>query len=101
VNVMQSDQKSAIPDLKSKEMSCIMCGETMFYSEENLVHVCLKESHGILCYYVGDSCWFAAKEDTAFDLQKRGIKYHFIPASIFQNAGIGANFKCDNSEKVS
>ena len=71
----------------------------MFFSEENLVHVCLKESHGILCYYVGDSCWFAAKEETALDLSKKGIKYHFIPQSIFENAGIGADFECDYSEK--
>lgn len=90
-------EKEIIPDLKGKEMNCIECGEKMFYSEENLVHVCLNESHGILCYYVADSCWFAAKEDTALDLSKRGIKFHFIPSSIFQNAGIGANFQCEYS----
>ena len=92
-------QSQSPPDLKGKEMNCIECGEKMFYSEENLVHVCLNESHGILCYYVADSCWFAAKEETALDLSKRGIKFHFIPGSVFQNAGIGTDFKCDYSEK--
>jgi hypothetical protein len=94
-------EQTEIPDLKSKEMNCIMCNEKMFYSEENLVHVCLNEAHGILCYFVGDSCWFAAKEETALDLSKRGIKYHFIPQSIFQNAGIGTDFKCEYSETKS
>ena len=93
--------QSEIPDLKSKEMNCIVCGEKMFYSEENLVHVCLNETHGILCYFVGDSCWFAAKEETALDLSKKGIKYHFIPQSVFQNAGIGSDFKCDYSDTKS
>ena len=88
-------------DLKGQQMDCIECGEKMFYSEENLVHVCLNESHGILCYFVGDSCWFAAKEETALDLSKKGIKYHFIPQSIFENAGIGADFECDYSAKKS
>ena len=92
-------QSQSPPDLKGKEMNCIECGEKMFYSEENLVHVCLNESHGILCYYVADSCWFAAKEETALDLSKRGIKSHFISGSVFQNAGIGTDFKCDYSEK--
>jgi len=86
-----------IPDLQGREMDCIQCGKKMFYSEENLVHVCLEESHGVLCYYVGDSCWFAAKEETAVELAKKGIKYHFIPPSIFENAGIGANFQCEYS----
>jgi len=90
-----------MPDLKGKEMNCIECGEKMFFSEENLVHVCLNESHGILCYFVGDSCWFAAKEETALDLSKKGIKYHFISKSIFENSGIGANFECDYSENKS
>jgi hypothetical protein len=88
-----------IPDLKGKEMNCVECGQKMFYSEENLVHVCLNELHGILCYYVGDSCWFAAKEETALGLSKKGIKFHFIPPNIFQNAGIGANFECEYSDK--
>jgi len=88
-----------IPDLKGQEMNCIECGEKMFYSPENLVHVCLNKTHGILCYYVGDSCWFAANQEIALDLSKRGIKYHFIPDSIFQNAGIGADFECDYSSK--
>jgi hypothetical protein len=91
-------EQANIPDLKGKEMNCIVCGEKMFYSGENLVHVCLNEGHGILCYYVADSCWFAAKEETALDLSKRGIKFHFIPQSIFQNAGIGPDFKCEYSE---
>lgn len=90
-------EKATIPDLKGSEMKCIECNETMFYSEENLVHVCLNESHGVLCYYVADSCWFAAKQETALNLSKRGIKYHFIPESIFQNAGIGPDFECEYS----
>lgn len=80
-------------------MNCIECGQKMFYSEENLVHVCLNETHGVLCYYVADSCWFAAKEETALDLSKKQIKFHFIPPGIFENAGIGANFQCEYSEK--
>jgi hypothetical protein len=92
-------EKTTLPNLKGEEMNCIECGEKMFFSEENLVHVCLNESHGILCYYVGDSCWFAAKEETALDLSKKGIKYHFIPQSIFENAGIGPEFECDYSGK--
>jgi len=93
----ETSQQAAptIPDFKSKEMNCIMCSEKMFYSPENLVHVCLNESHGILCYFEPDSCWFAAKESTSLELAKRGIKFHFIPPNIFENVGIGADFKCD------
>jgi len=96
---MTATEVQKIPDLKGKEMDCIECGKKMFYSEENLVHVCLNESHGILCYYVGDSCWFAAKQETALELARRGIKFHFIPPDIFENAGIGPNFECEYSEK--
>ncbi len=74
-----------------------MCGEKMFYSEENLVHVCLNEEHGILCFFEPDSCWFAAKEATAIDLAKRGVKFHFRPKGVFENAGIGPDFKCEHS----
>jgi hypothetical protein len=94
-------EETTMPDMKGQEMNCIECREKMFFSEENLVHVCLNESHGILCYFLGDSCWFAAKEETALDLSKKGIKYHFIPQSIFENAGIGSNFECDYSAKKS
>lgn len=93
------ETKSKIADLKGPDMACIQCGEKMYYSEENLVHVCLNPAHGILCYYVADSCWFAASEKTALDLSKKGIKYHFIPDSIFQNAGIAADFVCEYSSK--
>ena len=84
------------PSFNSKQMKCILCGEEMFYSEENLVHVCLREDHGILCYFEPDSCWFAAKEESAFELGKRGIKFHFIPKDVFENVGLGVpNFECD------
>ena len=97
---MSTPMESAkqVPDFKSKEMNCIMCGETMFFSPENLVHVCLNETHGVLCYFEPDSCWFAAKEETALELSKREIKYHFIPKSVFENAGIGLDFNCEYSE---
>jgi hypothetical protein len=96
---LSSTESQHIPDLRGPEMNCIECGQKMFYSEENLVHVCLNDSHGILCYYVSDSCWFAAKEEIALDLSKRGVKFHFIPPSVFQNAGIGAGFACEYSGK--
>ena len=71
----------------------------MFYSEENLVHVCLNEGYGVLCYFEPDSCWFAAKEKTALELGKKGIKFHFIPKSVFENAGIGQpGFECRYSD---
>jgi len=80
-------------------MNCIVCGEKMFFSEENLVHVCLNEGHGVLCYFEPDSCWFAAKEETALDLGKKGIKFHYIPKGVFENAGIGqSDFKCEYNE---
>lgn len=78
-------------------MECIFCKKTMFYSEENLVHVCLDETHGTLCYFEPDKCWFAADEDTAMELGKRGIKFHFIPKSVFENMNL-PEFKCDNNE---
>ena len=95
--------ESVLPKFNSKEINCLMCGKPMFYSEENLVHVCLEEGHGILCYFEPDSCWFAASENTALELGKRGVKFHFIPKSVFENGGIGDAFKCDykNEEKSS
>ena len=72
-----------------------MCGQKMFYSSENLVHVCLKEEHGILCFFEPDSCWFAAKEETAVELGRRSVKFHFIPKNVFENSGLGVDFKCD------
>ncbi|MDG6995306.1 MAG: hypothetical protein JRN52_05230 [Nitrososphaerota archaeon] len=90
--------ESTIPEFNSHEMKCAMCGQAMFYSQENLVHVCLDESHGILCYFEPDSCWFAASEKTALELGNRGLKFHYIPKSVFENGGIGEAFKCDYSE---
>ena len=94
---MESSQPSQPqPQFKSKEMDCIVCGKKMFFSEENLVHVCLDEGHGILCYFEPDTCWFAAKEETALVLGKKGIKFHFIPKGVFENAGLGSpEFKCE------
>jgi hypothetical protein len=69
----------------------------MFYSEENLVHVCLDESHGALCYFEPDSCWFAAKQETALELARRDIKFHFIPPQVFENADL-VQFACDKNE---
>ncbi len=94
------EEGSAIPAFHSKEMQCIFCGKKMLYSKENLVHVCLDETHGTLCYFEPDACWFAAKESTASELAKKGIKFHFIPASVFENAGL-EEFKCDNSSTSS
>ena len=88
-------EETKTPSFNSKQMSCIMCGETMFYSPENLVHVCLKADHGILAFFEPDSCWFAADEKTVVKLDKKGIKYHFIPKNVFENGGIGTNFECD------
>jgi uroporphyrinogen-III synthase len=66
----------------------------MFFSSENLVHVCLEQSHGTLCYFEPDKCWFAASEETALELGKRGLKFHFIPKSVFKNANL-IQFACD------
>ncbi len=90
-----SKTEQTTPTFNSKEMKCIMCGEVMFYSPENLVHVCLKGNHGILAYFEPDSCWFAAEEKTTAELAEKKIKFHFIPKSVFENGGIGAGFECD------
>jgi hypothetical protein len=95
--VEKVEQKET-PDFNSGQMKCIMCGETMFYSQENLVHVCMKGDHGVIAYFEPDSCWFAADEKTAVELAKKGIKYHFIPKSVFENGGIGPNFECEYHE---
>lgn len=68
----------------------------MFYSEENLVHVCLEQSHGILCYFEPDSCWFAASEQTVVELGKKGLKVHYIPKGVFENANL-QEFDCEYS----
>jgi hypothetical protein len=94
--VIMSEVK--VPDFNTKEMSCIMCGKPMFYAKENLVHVCLEESHGILCYFEPDSCWFAASENTSLELAKRGIKFHFIPKGILENADLQPEFNCEYKE---
>ena len=69
----------------------------MFYSAENLVHVCLNETHGTLAYFEPDSCWFAANEKTALEISKMGLKFHFIPPQVFENADIGPGFQCEYS----
>jgi hypothetical protein len=88
---------SELPEFNSQQMDCILCGKKMFYSEENLVHVCLEESHGALCFFEPDKCWFAASEQTAAELGKREIKFHFIPASVFENANL-TEFVCDQKK---
>jgi hypothetical protein len=90
--------KAEVPNLNSKEMECTICGKKMFYSPENLVHVCLNEEHGVLCYFEGDSCWFAASEATVEELGRRGIKFHFIPKHVFENAGL-SEFTCEYSKE--
>src|SRR5487761_1514923 len=92
---LQAEPKVAVPNFNSKEMHCIVCGKKMFYSEENLVHVCLEEEHGVLCFFEPDNCWFAASEKTSLELAKRGIKFHFIPKQVFENANIQLDFKCE------
>lgn len=89
---------ASLPEFNSKERSCLMCGKTMFYSKENLVHVCLEESHGVLCFFEPDECWFAASEATAQNLATKGVKFHFIPKDVFENAGL-KDFKCEYSSK--
>jgi hypothetical protein len=89
-----SHSSSELPEFHSREMSCIICGKAMFYSQENLVHVCLGENHGVLCYFEPDKCWFAASEKTAKELSQRQVKFHFIPASVFENANL-SEFVCD------
>ena len=101
--VMESEKaltsEQTLPEFKTSEMACIECGERMFYSKENLVHVCLNQTHGVLCYFEPDSCWFASKEETAIELAKKGMKFHFIPKGVFENAGIGQpDFVCEYSD---
>ncbi|MHB8567491.1 MAG: hypothetical protein ACYC7D_02245 [Nitrososphaerales archaeon] len=91
---MSRVKQDSIPNFNSKERACVTCDKTMFYSQENLVHVCLTEDHGILCYFEPDDCWFAAKEATAKELEKRGLKFHFIPKNVFESAGL-KEFTCD------
>lgn len=69
----------------------------MFYSPENLVHVCLNNDHGILAFFEPDSCWFAAEERTVVKLKEKGIKHHYIPKHVFENGGIGENFVCEEN----
>jgi hypothetical protein len=90
-----SEEQPKMPELHSKEMNCMFCGEKMFYSEENFVHVCLRGDHGILAYFEPDSCWFAAEEATVAKLKEKGVKHHYIPKHVFENGGIGENFECD------
>ncbi|SRR5579875_1190769 len=86
-----------VPEFNSKERECLFCGRKMFYSAENLVHVCLEESHGVLCFFEPDSCWFAAKKETADELARMNIKYHFIPQEVFDNAGL-KEFTCEYND---
>ncbi|MGI0081114.1 MAG: hypothetical protein ACRECH_16005 [Nitrososphaerales archaeon] len=88
-----------VPNFNGREMNCILCGKKMFYSEENLVHVCLEEEHGVLCFFEPDNCWFAASEKTSLDLAKKGIKFHFIPKQIFENANLQLDFNCEYDKK--
>ena len=90
-----------IPNFNSKDMNCIMCGKKMFYAQENLVHVCLEGQHGTLCFFEPDSCWFAASEITALELGRRGIKFHYIPKEVFENANLQTDFKCDYPDNAS
>ncbi len=91
---MEAESK-AVPNFNSKMMDCIVCGKKMFYSDENLVHVCLEGGHGVLCYFEPDNCWFAASEETSIYLAKRGVKFHFIPKGVLENANIQSDFKCE------
>lgn len=79
-------------------MNCIICGERMFYSQENFVHVCLNEEHGILAYFEPDKCWFAASELTVVKLKEAGVKHHYIPKQVFENGGIDTKIICDNKQ---
>ena len=93
-----STSNQSLPEFNSKERNCLICGKVMFYSKENLVHVCLEESHGVLCFFEPDECWFAANEATAETLAKRSVKFHFIPKDVFENAGL-KHFKCEYDSK--
>lgn len=90
-------ERTEIPNFDS-ETKCIICGEKMFYSPENLVHVCLREDHGILAYFEPDKCWFAASESTVVKLKEAGVKHHFIPRHVFENGGLDTNLVCDNKQ---
>jgi hypothetical protein len=71
----------------------------MFYASENLVHVCLNESHGPLCFFEPDNCWFAVRIETAKQLaENKKVKFHLIPESILENAGLGKDFACEYSD---
>lgn len=93
----QMSEQAERPHFNSKDLNCIMCGEKMFYSQENLVHVCLNNNHGILAFFEPDSCWFAAEEGTVVKLKEKGIKHHYIPKHVFENGGIGENFVCEEN----
>ena len=92
-------EEKELPNFNSKSMSCIVCDEKMFYSPENLVHVCLREDHGILAFFEPENCWFAASENTNIRLEKAGVKHHLVPKQVFENGGIGANLECEYNEK--
>lgn len=71
----------------------------MFYSPENLVHVCLSDDHGIIAYFEPDSCWFAASENTVVKLKEAGVKHHFIPKHVFENGGIDTSLECEYKDE--
>lgn len=73
----------------------------MFYSPENLVHVCLREDHGILAFFEPESCWFAASEDTLVKLEKAKVKHHLVPKHVFENGGIDTNLECEYKQEKS
>lgn len=72
----------------------------MFYSPENLVHVCTREDHGLLAYFEPDKCWFAASEPAVAKLKEVGAKHHFIPKHVFENGGLDTNLKLDDKQDV-
>jgi hypothetical protein len=96
--VMMQGHQSNVPEFNSKEKECIICKAPMFYSKENLVHVCLRNDHGILAFFEPDSCWFAAEEKTVLELSRKGVKNHFIPQNVFETGGIGSDFECAYQE---
>ncbi|GEM_PF-1492345 len=97
---MTQTQSNSIPSFNCREMNCVICGKKMFYSSENLVHVCLDDGHGALCFFEPDTCWFAVSEETAFKLASMKVKFHLIPKEVLENAGLGGmEFQCDYKEK--
>jgi hypothetical protein len=92
-------QEKKIPQFNSHEMECTICGKTMFYSKENLVHVCLEEAHGTLCYFEPDSCWFVASEGTALEFQKKGLKFHIIPNGVLEAANFEAVYNAEHPKE--